>query len=83
MLLTVKLDQLAKEGKSMSPEEQAEFKRPILEDYENRSSCVYSSARLWDDGILDPKETRHALGLALAVAAKQDTPEPKYGIYRM
>ena len=83
VLLTVKLDQLAKEGKSMSPEEQAEFKRPILEDYENRSSCVYSSARLWDDGILDPKETRHALGLALAVAAKQDTPEPKYGIYRM
>lgn len=83
VLLTVKLDQLAKEGKSMSLEEQAEFKRPILEDYENRSSCVYSSARLWDDGILDPKETRHALGIALAVAAKEDIPEPKYGIYRM
>jgi 3-methylcrotonyl-CoA carboxylase beta subunit len=83
VLLTVKLDQLAKEGKSMSLEEQAEFKRPILEDYENRSSCVYSSARLWDDGILDPKETRHALGLALAIAAKEDIPEPKYGIYRM
>jgi 3-methylcrotonyl-CoA carboxylase beta subunit len=51
----------------MTSEEQAEFKRPILEDYDNRSSCVYSSARLWDDGILDPKETRHALGLALAI----------------
>ncbi|HMW06313.1 MAG TPA: carboxyl transferase domain-containing protein [Leptospiraceae bacterium] len=83
VLLTVKLDQLAKEGKTMSPEEQAEFKRPILEDYENKSSCVYSSARLWDDGILDPKETRHALGIALSVAANQDIPEPKYGIYRM
>lgn len=83
VLLTVKLDQLSKEGKTMTAEEQAEFKRPILEDYDNRSSCVYSSARLWDDGILDPKETRHALGLALALAAKEDIPEPKYGIYRM
>ena len=62
VLLTVKLDQLAKEGKSMSLEEQAEFKRPILEDYENRSSCVYTVLLASGMMVFRSKETRHALG---------------------
>ncbi len=67
VLLTVKQDQLARRGQpSMTPEEQAEFKRPTLEKYEREGSPYYSTARLWDDGILDPAETRQVLGLALS-----------------
>lgn len=83
VLLTVKLDQLAKEGRILSEEEQWEIKKPILEDYENKSSCIYSTARLWDDGILDPAETRHALGIALSVAQHKPIEESKFGIFRM
>src|SRR5207253_98886 len=65
-LLTVKRDQLAKQGKALSAEEEAALAAPILAKYEEESSALYGSARLWDDGIVDPVETRDALGLALA-----------------
>lgn len=82
VLLTVKMEQLEKEGKALSEAEQNEFRRPILEDYDRRSSCIYSTARLWDDGILDPARTRESLGLALYsdFSAKKD---PSYAIFRM
>ncbi|MEI1277882.1 carboxyl transferase domain-containing protein [Leptospira venezuelensis] len=83
VLLTVKQEQLEKEGKSLSDAEQAEFKRPILEDYDNRSSCIYSTARLWDDGVLDPARTREALGLALYSDLSPKGIEPSYAIFRM
>ncbi|MBF6568463.1 MAG: methylcrotonoyl-CoA carboxylase [Candidatus Binataceae bacterium] len=83
-LLTVKLDQMKTAGQTMTPPEQAEFMRPTLEKYERESSCYYSSARLWDDGVIDPIETRKAL--ALGIAASLNAPIPpaaSFGIFRM
>src|SRR5207237_3642177 len=60
VLLTVKLDQLAAKGATMSPEEQAAFKQPTLDKYDTEGSPYFSTARLWDDGILDPASTRDA-----------------------
>ena len=83
-LLTVKLDQLKREGGSMTEPEQRAFTRPTLEKYELESSCYYSSARLWDDGVLDPVETRNAL--ALGIAASLNAPIPttaQFGVFRM
>ncbi|HXW83291.1 MAG TPA: carboxyl transferase domain-containing protein, partial [Candidatus Binataceae bacterium] len=83
-LLTVKLDQLRRESKSLSVEEQREFMRPTLEKYELESSCYYSSARLWDDGVLDPVETRAALALGIAASLNAPIPPPQgFGVFRM
>jgi 3-methylcrotonyl-CoA carboxylase beta subunit len=60
-----------------------EFKAPIREQYEHQGSPYYSTARLWDDGIIDPADTRRVLGMGLAVAANAPIPEPSYGIFRM
>ncbi len=83
VLLTVKMEQLEKEGKSLSEAEQNEFRRPILEDYDRRSSCIYSTARLWDDGVLDPAKTRETLGLALYSDLSGKKSDPSYAIFRM
>jgi acetyl-CoA carboxylase carboxyltransferase component len=84
VLLTVKKDQLAREGKPpLTAEEQAEFMRPTLEKYEHEGNPYYSTARLWDDGILDPIETRRVLGLALAVCANAPQSETRFGVFRM
>jgi 3-methylcrotonyl-CoA carboxylase beta subunit len=84
VLLTVKRDQLARRGeKDMSAEEQAAFMQPILDKYEQECSPYYSTARLWDDGILDPPETRRVLGLALSACLNQPTDETRYGVFRM
>jgi acetyl-CoA carboxylase carboxyltransferase component len=84
VLLTVKQDQLAREGKPLlAPREQEEFKRPILEKYETEGSPYYSTARLWDDGILDPAETRQVLALALSVVLKAPPAENRFGVFRM
>ena len=83
-LLTVKLDQLKREGATMSDAEQKEFLRPTLDKYEIESSVYYSSARLWDDGVLDPAQTRAAL--ALGIAASMNAPiaeHPGFGVFRM
>jgi propionyl-CoA carboxylase len=83
-LLTVKLDQLKRAGQTMSGPEQQEFMRPTLEKYERESSCYYSSAHLWDDGVLDPLETRAALALGLAAALNAPIAEPSgFGVFRM
>ena len=84
VLLTVKLDQMQRGGTTMTDVEKAEFMRPTLEKYESESSCYFSSARLWDDGVLDPVETRHAL--ALGIAASLNAPIPvggNFGVFRM
>ncbi|MEK7328439.1 MAG: carboxyl transferase domain-containing protein, partial [Chloroflexota bacterium] len=84
VLLTVKQDQLAREGKQpMSPEEATAFKQPTLDKYEAEGSPYYSTARLWDDGILDPVETRRALGLAIAASYNAPVEETRYGVFRM
>ena len=83
-LLTVKLDQLKRSGQTMSEAEQAEFVRPTREKYEVESSCYYSTARLWDDGVLDPLETRIALALGIAAARNAPVPPPgSFGVVRM
>src|SRR5690606_37333728 len=69
VLATVKADQLAREGQTISPAEDEAISQPILEKYEREGSPYYSTARLWDDGILDPVDTRDALALGLSAAA--------------
>jgi 3-methylcrotonyl-CoA carboxylase beta subunit len=84
VLLTIKQDQLAREGKpAMSQEEADEFKRPILEKYENEGNPYHSTARLWDDGVIDPVETRQVLGLALSVVLNSPAEEHNFGVFRM
>jgi Acetyl-CoA carboxylase, carboxyltransferase component (subunits alpha and beta) len=67
----------------MTPEEEAAFKRPTLEKYESEGSPYYATARLWDDGILDPAETRKVLSLALSVCHNAPMPETAFGVFRM
>ena len=84
VLLTVKLDQLKREGGAMTEAEQKEFVRPTLEKYEAESSGYYASARLWDDGVLDPVETRAALALGIAASMNAPIPDhPGFGVFRM
>jgi len=83
VLTTVKRDQFAREGKSLSPEEEQAIRGPILDKYEREGSPYYSTARLWDDGILDPVDTRQALALGISATYNAPIPEAKYGIFRM
>lgn len=83
VLLTVKLDQLASKGQTMTAEEQETFKKPILDKYEEESNAYYSTARLWDDGIIDPADTRTVLALAISMACHAPIPETKFGVFRM
>jgi acetyl-CoA carboxylase carboxyltransferase component len=84
VLLTIKRDQLARQGEpDMTPEEQAAFRQPTLDRYEHEGSPYYSTARLWDDGILDPVETRRVLGLALSVCLNKPPQTTQYGVFRM
>jgi acetyl-CoA carboxylase carboxyltransferase component len=81
--LTVKLQQLAGRGQTLSVEEQQKFQAPILAKYEQEGSAYYSTARLWDDGILDPAETRDALALALAASLCTPIEDTSFGVFRM
>jgi 3-methylcrotonyl-CoA carboxylase beta subunit len=83
VLLQVKLEALEAEGRSMSAEEQAEFKRPILEKYEREGSPYYATARLWDDGVIEPAKTRDVVGLALAATLNAPTEDPRWPVFRM
>jgi acetyl-CoA carboxylase carboxyltransferase component len=83
VLATVKRDQLARDGRSLSAAEDEAIRAPILEKYDREGSPYYSTARLWDDGILDPADTRTALALGLSAAFNAPIPEPKFGIFRM
>ena len=84
VLLTVKQEQLARSRHPLlSEQEQAEFKQPILEKYEREGSPYYSTARLWDDGILDPIETRRVIGLALSASLNAQIEKTEYGVFRM
>src|SRR3954463_9855712 len=80
---TVKRDQLARDGRALTAEEEEAIRAPILEKYEREGSPYYSTARLWDDGILDPVETRTALALGLSAAFNAPIPDAKFGVFRM
>lgn len=83
VLLTVKLQALAKKGIQWSQEEQDTFRQPILEKYEQESSPYYSTANLWDDGIIDPLDTRALIGLGIAMSLNAPVPDQKFGVFRM
>jgi acetyl-CoA carboxylase carboxyltransferase component len=83
VLATVKRDQVAREGRTLPAEEEDAIRQPILDKYEHEGSPYYSTARLWDDGILDPVETRHALALGLSMAYNAPIAEPRFGVFRM
>ncbi|HKR66551.1 MAG TPA: carboxyl transferase domain-containing protein, partial [Thermoanaerobaculia bacterium] len=83
VLTTVKRDQLAREGKELSVDEERSIADPVLAKYEEEGSPYYSTARLWDDGVIDPADTRIYLGLGLSVAYNVRIDEPRFGVFRM
>ncbi len=78
VLLQVKMEQ-----KPMTPTEQDEFMRPTLEKYEREGNAYYSTARIWDDGVIDPADTRMVLGLGISAAMNKPAAETKFGVFRM
>ena len=83
VLLQVKLEALEADGKTMSAEEQAAFKQPILDKYEKEGSPYYATARLWDDGVIEPAKTRDAVGLALSACLEAPIPAQRWPVFRM
>ena len=84
VLLTVKQDQLAsKREAELTPEQQTEFKQPILEKYATESSAYYSTARIWDDGVIDPVDTRRVLGLGIEAAQNAPISPAAFSLFRM
>ncbi|MFE7114537.1 carboxyl transferase domain-containing protein, partial [Streptomyces sp. NPDC057654] len=88
VLATVKRDQLEARGEEWSAEDEESFKAPVREQYETQGNAYYATARLWDDGVIDPLETRQVLGLALTACAnaplpQRDSAAPGYGVFRM
>jgi 3-methylcrotonyl-CoA carboxylase beta subunit len=83
VLSTVRRDGIEARGGEWSAEEEEAFKAPIRDQYEHQGSPYYSTARLWDDGIIDPVDTRRVLGMGLVAAAHAPVGEPQYGIFRM
>jgi 3-methylcrotonyl-CoA carboxylase beta subunit len=83
VLATVKRDGIESKGGSWSEQEEAEFKQPIKEQYEHQGHPYYASARLWDDGVIDPADTRRVLALGLSAALNAPIPDVKFGVFRM
>jgi 3-methylcrotonyl-CoA carboxylase beta subunit len=83
VLATVRRDQLEGRGEEWSSDDEEDFKTPIRERYEAQGSAYYSTARLWDDGIIDPLDTRTVLALALGACSNAPLADPAYGIFRM
>lgn len=83
VLATVKRDQKERVGDSWSDEEEQKFKQPIIDTYEEQGHPYYASARLWDDGVIDPADTRHVLGLSLSAALNKPIEETRFGVFRM
>ncbi len=83
VLATVKREQLAREGKDFAADDVQALRQPILEKYDTEGSPYYSTARLWDDGILDPVETRKTLALAISVSYNAPIGRAKFGVFRM
>ena len=83
VLAQVKQEQLERAGKTMSAEEIDKVKAPVLAKYEEEGSPYYSTARLWDDGVIPPADTRTVLGLGISAALNAPIPEPRFGVFRM
>ncbi len=83
VLAQIKRDQKEAQGQTWSDEQDADFKQPILDTYEQQGHPYYASARLWDDGVIDPAETRMVLGLALSASLNKPTEDTSFGVFRM
>jgi len=84
VLATVKRDGMEKRGESWSKKEEAAFKKPVLETYEREGSPYFSTARMWDDGVIAPTDTRRMLGLALSASLNAGVEKGmKFGVFRM
>uniref|UniRef100_A0A9J7ZUR1 methylcrotonoyl-CoA carboxylase n=1 Tax=Cyprinus carpio carpio TaxID=630221 RepID=A0A9J7ZUR1_CYPCA len=83
VLATITKDQKAREGKELTAEQEAAMKEPIIKRFEEEGNPYYSSARLWDDGIIDPADTRLVLGLSLSAALNDPTQKTRFGVFRM
>jgi 3-methylcrotonyl-CoA carboxylase beta subunit len=83
VLATVRRDGMEARGESWSADDEEAFRAPIRAQYDAQGSPYYSTARLWDDGIIDPLDTRRVLGMGLQLAAATPTPEPRFGLFRM
>ena len=83
VLVTVKKDQLEAKGESLSPKDEEKIRTPILKKYEDEGHPYYSTARIWDDGIIDPAETRNVLALAISTSLNKPFPDTKFGVFRM
>ena len=83
VLATIRRDQIEARGDQWSPEEEEEFRQPLRDQYEAQGNAYYSTARLWDDGVIDPADTRTVLSLALSTSANAPLMPISYGIFRM
>ena len=83
VLAQVKRDQKNKLGEKWTAEQEAEFKQPIIDSYEHQGHPYYASARLWDDGVIDPADTRQVLGLAISASLNKTIKDTKFGVFRM
>ena len=83
VLATVRRDGLERKGESWSQEDEAAFKQPTIDMFEEQSHPLYATARLWDDGIVDPRKTRDVLGLSLAASLNAPIEDTQFGVFRM
>ena len=83
VLATVKRDGMNKHKQDWLPNEEAKFRKKILDQYEKQGHPYFSSARIWDDGVIDPKETRMVLGLSISAALNTPIEKTRFGIFRM
>ena len=83
VLATVKRDAIERKGGEWSAEEEAAFKQPTIDMFEEQSHPLYASARLWDDGIIDPRKSREVLALSLAASLNAPIEDTRFGVFRM
>ncbi|WP_299979750.1 carboxyl transferase domain-containing protein [uncultured Pseudoteredinibacter sp.] len=83
VLSTIKRDQFEAKNENWSEEDEAKFKQPIIDEYDRQGHPYYASARLWDDGVIDPADTRMVLGLSISASLNREIDDTKFGIFRM
>ncbi|WP_289030669.1 carboxyl transferase domain-containing protein [uncultured Paraglaciecola sp.] len=83
VLAQVKREQIERNHEQWNPEQEANFKQPIIDTYETQGHPYYASARLWDDGVIDPADTRQVLGLAISASLNKPIEESRFGVFRM
>lgn len=83
VLAQIRKDNLERKGQYWSPQQEQSFKQPIIETYEHQGNPYYASARLWDDGVIDPAQTRDVLGLSISAALNSPICDTRFGIFRM